>query len=414
MKWLVLNRQVLLTKPNFMNNRQLFLQHVAQTSDAPLGLEIVKAEGIYLYDADDKQYIDGISGFSVNNIGHSHPQVIEAVNKQVSTYMHTIVYGEFIQQPQVQFAHLLIKHLPETLNCVYFTNSGTEAIEGAMKLAKRITKRSKIISCYNAYHGSTQGALSIMGGDYWQDAYRPLLPDVYRYNFGSEELIAAIDNTTCCVVVEPVQAEAGVKLASKEWFKRLRNKCDKHCVILIFDAIQTGFGRTGYLWGFEPYDVVPDVLVIGKALGGGLPLGAFIADKRLMSTLTYNPVLGHITTFGGNPVCCAAGNAAFKVLLENDYVNTAEEKGNYLVELIKHNTNIVQIHHIGLWLAIEFKSDEICQKVAHTCVKNGLVTDWFLFATNCVRLAPPLIITKKQLEDLAKIVIKSINQVADN
>ncbi len=394
-----------------MNNRQLFLQHVAQTSENPIALEIVKADGIYLYDTLGKEYIDGISGFSVNNIGHSNPTVIKAIQEQTSAYMHTIVYGEFIQQPQVQYAHLLAQHLPQTLNCVYFTNSGTEAIEGAMKLAKRITNRSKIISCNNAYHGSTQGALSIMGGDYWQQNYRPLLPNIFRYNFGSDELIDAIDHETCCVIIEPVQAEAGVVTANKDWFKKLKEKCNKYCVLLIMDAIQTGFGRTGFLWGFEPYEIVPDILVVGKALGGGLPLGAFIADKKLMHTLAYNPVLGHITTFGGNPVCCAAGMAAFKVLLELDVIKDADTKGKYLLSLLVKNKSIKKINQVGLWLAVEFESSEICQKIAHKCVQNGLVTDWFLFAPNCIRLAPPLITTNNQIQDIAIKVLKSIDEV---
>lgn len=394
-----------------MNNRQLFLQHVAQTSENPIALEIVKADGIYLYDTLGKEYIDGISGFSVNNIGHSNPTVIKAIQEQTSAYMHTIVYGEFIQQPQVQYAHLLAQHLTQTLNCVYFTNSGTEAIEGAMKLAKRITNRSKIISCNNAYHGSTQGALSIMGGDYWQQNYRPLLPNIFRYNFGSDELIDAIDHETCCVIIEPVQAEAGVVATAKDWFKKLKEKCNKHCVLLIMDAIQTGFGRTGFLWGFEPYEIVPDILVVGKALGGGLPLGAFIADKKLMHTLAYNPVLGHITTFGGNPVCCAAGMAAFKVLLELDVIKDADTKGKYLLSLLVKNKSIKKINQVGLWLAVEFESSEICQKIAHKCVQNGLVTDWFLFAPNCIRLAPPLITTNNQIQDIAIKVLKSIDEV---
>jgi acetylornithine/succinyldiaminopimelate/putrescine aminotransferase len=325
--------------------------------------------------------------------------------------MHTIVYGEFIQQPQVQFAQLLTQNLPSSLNCVYFTNSGTEAIEGAMKLAKRITKRSKIISCYNAYHGSTQGALSIMGGDYWQQNYRPLLPDVFRFNFGSNELIDAIDNNTCCVIIEPVQAEAGVVATTKEWFKKLREKCNQHCVLLIMDAIQTGFGRTGFLWGFEPYEIEPDVLVIGKALGGGLPLGAFIADKKLMNTLAYNPVLGHITTFGGNPVCCAAGMAAFNFLLESNVIKDAEAKGKILRERFINTSMIKKINQVGLWLSLEFETEIICQKIAHTCVKNGLVTDWFLFAPKCIRLAPPLITKEIQIESIATIVNKSIEEV---
>ena len=311
-----------------MNLRQQFLQHIAQTSQAPIGLEMVKASGIYIYDVNGKKYIDGIAGFSVANIGHSHPKVVEAVQQQASQYMHLVVYGEFIEQPQVAYAKLLIDNLPQNLNCVYFTNSGAEAVEGAMKLAKRVTNKSKIICFNKSYHGSTQGALSLMGDEYWRQNFRPLLPNVFHYNYGSDEAIDAIDKDTACVVLEPVQAEAGVVKPTKEWLQKIREKCNKHCALMIFDEIQTGFGRTGSLWAFEQFNVVPDVLLLGKALGGGMPLGAFIADKKLMDTLSYNPVLGHITTFGGHPVSCAAGKAALEVLLENKWIDEVKNKEN--------------------------------------------------------------------------------------
>jgi acetylornithine/N-succinyldiaminopimelate aminotransferase len=314
-----------------MNTRQLFLSHLAQTSPAPIGIEMVKAEGIYLYDVDGKQYIDGISGFSVANIGHSNPLVIEAVQQQAQQYMHLIVYGEFIQQPQVAYAKKLIDYLPQSLNCVYFTNSGAEATEGAMKLAKRVTGRTKIISFNKSYHGSTQGALSVMGDEYWRNSFRPLLPEVYHYNYGSNEALAAIDSSIACVIMETVQAEAGVIAPSKEWIQAIRTKCNEHCVLLILDEIQCGFGRTGSLWAFEQFDIIPDVLLLGKALGGGMPMGAFIAHQSLMSTLTNNPVLGHITTFGGHPVSCAAGKAAFEFLVAEKCYNSVQEKITILI-----------------------------------------------------------------------------------
>ncbi|MCE3282277.1 MAG: aspartate aminotransferase family protein, partial [Chitinophagaceae bacterium] len=287
-----------------MDNRKLFLQHIAQTSDSPIGLEMVRAEGCYIYGADGKKYLDLISGFSVANIGHSHPRVVKAVQDQAAEYMHLIVYGEFVEQPQVAYAKLLTDHLPGSLNCVYFTNSGAEAVEGAMKLAKRATGRSNIIAFNKSYHGSTQGALSLMGDEYFRNAFRPLLPGISHFDFGSQQAIDAVDNQTACVVMEVVQAEAGIIMPSKEWLEALAKKCRAHSALLVFDEIQSGFGRTGSLWAFEQYGVVPDVLLLGKALGGGMPLGAFIADKAIMDLLSHDPVLGHITTFGGHPVSC--------------------------------------------------------------------------------------------------------------
>jgi acetylornithine/N-succinyldiaminopimelate aminotransferase len=395
-------------KFKILSLRQLFLQHIAQTSPEPIGLEMVKAKGIYIYDSNGKKYIDGISGFSVANIGHSHPKVVDAVQKQAAEYMHLIVYGEFIEQPQVAYAKLLTDNLPPSLNCVYFTNSGAEAVEGAMKLAKRVTNRSKIICFNNSYHGSTQGALSIMGDEYWRNSFRPLLPHIHHYNYGSQEAIDAIDSTTACVILEPVQAEAGVVQPKIEWLQVIRAKCNTHCALMIFDEIQTGFGRTGSLWAFEQSGVIPDVLMIGKALGGGMPLGAFIAHKKLMDTLTYNPVLGHITTFGGHPVSCAAGKAALEVLLENNWITDVKEKEQILIDLL-HHTKIKKTNVVGLWAAIELDDFETTKAIAKKCVENGLITDWFLFATNCIRIAPPLCTTKEELKIICDIVIQSLN-----
>lgn len=394
-----------------MNYRQLFLQHLAQTSDSPIALEIVKANGIHLYDVDNKKYIDAISGFSVANIGHSHPQVVQAVQQQASQYMHLIVYGEFIQHPQVAYATLLTQQLPQQLNSVYFTNSGAEAVEGALKLAKRVTNKTKIIACNNAYHGSTQGALSIMGSEYWRNAYRPLLPNVFHYDFNSEALLNAIDHQTACVVVEPVQAEAGVIKAQMQWLQQLQQKCKQYNALLIFDEIQSGFGRTGSLFAFKKYNITPDILLLGKALGGGMPLGAFIATNSLMNALTHNPVLGHITTFGGHPVSCAAGKAALQVLLQNNWLNEIADKEKILHQHLVHS-KIKQVNIAGLWAAIELDSFTTCQRVAHHCIKNGVITDWFLFAQNCLRIAPPLCITTTELIELCNIVVKCIDEAA--
>ena len=396
-----------------ISNKQLFLNHVAQTSATPIGIEMVEAEGVYLFDVERKKYYDAISGFSVANIGHSHPKVLEAVQQQAAKFMHLIVYGEFIEQPQVAYAKLLTDNLPSSLNCVYFTNSGTEATEGAMKLAKRVTNCSKIIACNKSYHGSTQGALSLMGDEYWRNAFRPLLPDVYHVDFGSEEAIELIDQNTACVIVEVVQAEAGIIAPTKEWLQQIRKKCDDNCVLLIFDEIQSGFGRTGSLWAFQQFDVIPDILLLGKALGGGMPLGAFIADKKLMNTLTYDPVLGHITTFGGHPVSCAAGKAALEVLLNENYLDSVKKKEQFLQESI-HHSKIITKRSCGLWMAIEFDSFDTNHKVIQQCIKNGLITDWFLFAANCMRVAPPLSITENELKELCKIINQSINQALIN
>ncbi len=393
-----------------LSNRQLFLNHVAQTSATPIGIEMVKAAGIHLWDVEGKSYIDMISGFSVCNIGHSHPRVVKAVQDQAAAYMHLIVYGEFIESPQTTYAKMLTEQLPASLNCVYFTNSGAEATEGAMKLAKRVTGRSKMIAFNRAYHGSTQGALSVMGDEYWRNAFRPLLPDIMHVDFNSMEAIDAIDSETACVIVETVQAESGIIKPNKEWIRALRKKCDAHCVLLIFDEIQAGFGRTGTLFAFEQYEVVPDILLLGKALGGGMPLGAFIANQKMMATLTHDPVLGHITTFGGHPVSCAAGKAALEVLLEGCFVETVFEKEKILIEYIKHPA-IQSINTAGLWMSLQFESPELNQRIVHQCVQNGLITDWFLFAPDRLRIAPPLIITNKELREMCAIVLKSIDEL---
>jgi acetylornithine/N-succinyldiaminopimelate aminotransferase len=392
-----------------MNNRQLFLQHIAQTSSAPIGIEMVKAGGIHLWDAQGKKYVDLISGFSVCNIGHSHPDVVKAVQEQAAEYMHLIVYGEFIEAPQTSYAKLLADHLPASLNCVYFTNSGAEAAEGAMKLAKRVTGRSKIIAFNQSYHGSTQGALSVMGSEYWRNAFRPLLPDVYHYNYNGNEVINAIDSQTACVMLETVQAESGVTAPSREWLQAVRKKCDEHCVLLILDEIQAGFGRTGTLWAFEQFDIVPDILLLGKALGGGMPLGAFIADQKLMNTLTHDPVLGHITTFGGHPVSCAAGKAAFEVLLKENYIDEIKAKEKILQEELVH-PSIISTNSFGLWMSLQFESDELNRTIIHQCIQNGLITDWFLFAPGRMRIAPPLTITEEELKQVCATIVQSIDQ----
>jgi acetylornithine/succinyldiaminopimelate/putrescine aminotransferase len=393
-----------------MNLRQLFLQHVAQTSAAPLSLEIIKAEGCELTDTSNKKYIDLIGGISVANIGHRHPKVVEAIKKQLDDYMHVMVYGEFIQSPQVQYAQLLTEHLPAHLNSVYFTNSGAEAVEGAMKLAKRVTGRTEIVAFKNSYHGSTQGALSIIGSEYWRNSYRPLLPGIQHLNYNSFEDLALITDQTACVIAETIQAEAGIKAPHRIWIKALRDRCRETGTLFILDEIQAGFGRTGKLWGFEHFDVEPDIILFGKALGGGMPLGAFIADKKLMDYLTDNPVLGHITTFGGHPVCCTAGMAAFQALLDENLAEQVNSKAVLFKDLL-HHSKIKAVHSFGLWMAIEFDSFDTCKKIIDGCIENGVLSDWFLFASECLRISPPLIITEEQIRKACDVIISQISKL---
>jgi len=375
-----------------------------------MALEIVQATGCILTDAAGKNFIDLIGGISVANVGHRHPAVIAAIQKQLEAYLHIMVYGEFIESPQVQYAKLLTENLPQNLNSVYFTNSGAEAVEGAMKLVKRITGRTQIIAFNDSYHGSTQGALSIMGEEYWRNAFRPLLPDVLHLQYNQFETIDEISNLTACVFVETVQAEAGVIAPSPAWIQALRKKCTETGALLVMDEIQTGFGRTGKLWGFENFDVVPDVLLLGKALGGGMPLGAFIADKQLMDVFTENPVLGHITTFGGHPVSCAAGNAALTALLNEKMIEDVQHKKDLFLSSLNHLA-IVSIRSCGLWLAIEFVSFEKNKMVIDYCISNGILTDWFLFAPHCMRISPPLIITDEQIKESCKVILQACNNL---
>lgn len=391
-----------------MNQREIFLRHIAQTSLSPMALEINRADGCCLYDKDGKEYIDLVGGISVANTGHRHPKIIAAIQQQLEAYLHIMVYGEFIESPQVQYAKLLTEHLPANLNSVYFTNSGAEAVEGAMKLAKRVTNRSQIIAFNQSYHGSTQGALSILGDEYWRNAFRPLLPDILHVDYNSFDALNFITEKTACVIAETVQAEAGINAPAKEWMQALQKKCKDTDALLILDEIQTGFGRTGKLWGFEHFDIVPDILLLGKALGGGMPLGAFIADKKLMDAFTDHPVLGHITTFGGHPVSCAAGKAAMKVLTEEKLIEKVSQKENLFTSLLVH-PKIKAVRLFGLWMAVEFDSFETNKKIIDTCIQNGVLTDWFLFAANCLRISPPLTIAEKEIEKACSIILAACN-----
>lgn len=365
---------------------------------------------MYMWDVNGNKLLDLIAGISVCNVGHCHPAVVKAIQEQAATYMHLLVYGELVQSPQVAFAALLTEYLPASLDSVYFTNSGSEAVEGAMKLAKRYTGRTEIIAFENSYHGSTQGAMSIMGDEEWRNAYRPLLPDIQHLSYNTREAIDQITERTACVIAETVQAEAGVKVPDLAWMKALRDKCTQTGTLLVLDEIQCGLGRNGTLFGFEQFGIVPDILLLGKALGGGMPMGAFIANRDIMWSLTNNPVLGHMTTFGGHPVICAAGMAGFKVLLEEKLTDSVKAKEALFKQYLKHPA-IKAIRSQGLMMAVELESFAVNKKVIDACIEKGVMTDWFLFAPQCMRIAPPLIITEEEIKFACDIILDVLNTV---
>lgn len=390
-----------------MTNRQLFLQNIAQTSDFPLALEIEKAEGIYIYSS-DKKYIDLISGIAVSNVGHRHPKVVEAIKNQVDKYLHLMVYGEYIQSPQVKLANALVGTLTNTnLDNVYFTNSGTEAVEGAMKLAKRYTKRSEIISCRNAYHGSTQGALSL-GEEHFKRNFRPLLPSISKIERNKFDDLEKISCRTAAVFFEPIGGESGIRIAEKGYLIALRERCSEVGALLVFDEIQSGFGRTGKFWAFEHYGVVPDILLCAKGMGGGMPIGAFISSHEKMSVFKENPILGHITTFGGHPVSCAASLATLNTILEEKMLDEIEEKSQLFKDLLVHKT-IKEVRGKGLMLAVEFESFDVLKPIIDRAIEQGVITDWFLYCDNSMRIAPPLIISKDEIRLACEVILSCID-----
>ncbi len=393
-----------------LSERNLFLKYVGQTSRDPLLLEIERAEGVWLYGHDGRKYLDLVSGVSVSNIGHSHPQVIKAVKEQVDKYMHLMVYGEMVQTPQVKYAELLVDNMGGSFESVYFVNSGSEAIEGAMKLAKRYTGRSKMVSFNKSYHGSTHGALSIQGTEFYRNAYRPLLPDMYQVDFNNPDSLREIDNRTAAVIVEPIQAEAGIIIPELVFLQDLRERCTQTGALLIFDEIQTGFGRVGDLFAMNKFKVYPDIIAIAKAMGGGLPLGAFISSAEIMNTLSHNPALGHITTFGGHPVSCAAGMAALKVILADKLHLESNRKGERFISNLSH-PHIKSIRGSGLFLALELKSPALLDKFMENSLENGMIVDRFLFCDNAFRIAPPLTISDKEIDLASEMVLKALNNI---
>jgi acetylornithine/succinyldiaminopimelate/putrescine aminotransferase len=390
-----------------ISNRELFLHHQAQTTRFPLLLEFERAEGIYLIDTSGKKYIDLISGISVSSLGHGNPAVKKAINEQVDKYMHLMVYGEYIQAPQVQLAKSLTALLPDSLNCVYLVNSGAEATDGALKLAKRITGRSEIIAFKNAYHGSTHAALSLNSEEYYKNNYRPLLPDVRFIVNGNFDELDSITEKTACVIIEVVRGEAGYLPTNASFLQAIRKRCDDHCTLLIFDEIQTGMGRTGKMFAFEHSGIIPDILLLGKALGAGMPIGALVAKHEMMMTFSENPILGHITTFGGHPVIAAAAHAGIQELLTHNWIDEVSQKEALFRELLV-DPAIKSIHGKGLMLSLEFESFNATKKLIDACIEDGLITDWFLFATNRMRIAPPLIITESQIREACSIILSNI------
>lgn len=388
-------------------NAETFLSKLAQTSPFPFQIPIEKAEGLYLYSPDGKRYADLISGIGVSVVGHRHPKVIQAIREQLDKHLHVMVYGEYIQSSVNQLAEKITALLPEQLNCCYFVNSGAEANEGALKLAKRYTGRTEIISCRGSYHGSTHGALSVSGNESKKRAFRPLLPDVRFIGFGDESDIEQITDRTACVIMETVQGDAGVRIPTKKYLKAIRKRCNDTGTILILDEIQCGMGRTGRLFAFEHFDIVPDIVTVAKAFGGGLPIGAFISDQQIMRTLTHDPMLGHITTFGGNPVCCASALATLEVIEDENLVAEVEEKGRLFEKYLRH-PSIRELRRIGLLFAVDFDSPEEVSRIVHKCKDNGVICYWFLSHPYSFRIAPPLTITEAEIKESCNIILNAI------
>lgn len=391
-------------------DHDIFLQNIAQTTNSPLLLDIERAKGLYLYNPRGKEYMDLISGIAVSNIGHRHPKVISAIKEQLDKHLHVMVYGEYVQSTPNLLAQKLVDILPNSLNCCYFTNSGTEANEGALKLAKRYTSRTEIIACRGAYHGSTHGSLSVSGNEVKKSAFRPLLPDVRFINFNIVEDLNLISDQTACVIIEPIQGDAGVRIPSLGYMKALRQKCNETGTLLIFDEIQTGVGRTGKWFAFEHFGVVPDILTSAKALGGGLPLGSFISSYEIMSSLIHSPMLGHITTFGGNPVSCAAALATLKVLEDEELIGQVEQKGKLFEELLAHH-KIKEIRRKGLMFAFEFDTEQEVYQVVKQCMDNGVICFWFLSCPNSFRIAPPLTISTDEIRKACHVILQAINNL---
>ena len=394
--------------------RKQFLEHVGQTSPSPMMIEVERAEGTFFYTPEGKRYFDLVAGVSVSNVGHANPDVIRAVQEQAADYMHVMVYGEMVERPQVEYARLIAELLPGQLDCVYFVNSGAEAVEVALKLAKRYTGRTELISMRRAYHGSTHGAMSMMGtpeGEEWKAEFRPLLPDVKSIRFNSFDDLHDITERTAGVLCEVVQGEAGVRLPDPAWLRALRARCTEVGALLIFDEIQTGMGRTGAMFASTKYDITPDVVCLAKAFGGGMPLGGVAANRQILNSFTHNPCLGHITTFGGHPVCCAAGLAALKYLINNNIVESVEHKGAMFEERLSKHPRILEIRRSGLLLALELGKAEYLYRLMEIFKEEGIMSDWFLYCDTAFRISPPLTITEAEIEECCTIIERSLDRL---
>ena len=389
-----------------------FLNSQGQTSPTPYLIEVDRAEGIYIYDKSNKSYMDMIAGVAVNNIGHGHPKVVSALKNQIDKHLHVMVYGEFIQDSQLAFSQKLASLLPPTLNSVYTVNSGTEANEAALKLAKRVTGRSELIAFRGSYHGSTHGSLSVSGNETKKQAFRPLIPDVQFLDFNAAADLHLITSKTACVIIEPIQGDAGVRIPSSSFMKALRAKCSEVGALLIFDEIQCGIGRTGKLFAFENFDVVPDILTLGKALGGGMPIGALVSSKENLDQFTFNPMLGHITTFGGHPVICAAANACLEVMESEIDYKEVERLGALLEETLMKSKEITAVRRIGMMYAFDMVSFERVEKVVKKCLEKGLISFWFLSHPNSFRLSPPLTISEVEINKAGRIILEAIAETA--
>ena len=394
--------------------RKQFLEHIGQTSPSPMMVEVARAEGSFFYTPEGKRYFDLVAGVSVSNVGHANPYVVRAVQQQAADYMHVMVYGEMVERPQVEYAHKIASLLPGELDCVYFVNSGAEAVEVALKLVKRYTGRTELISMRRAYHGSTHGSMSMMGtpeGEEWKAEFRPLLPDVKSISFNSFEDLQHITSRTAGVLCEVVQGEAGVRLPNPEWLKALRERCTEVGALLIFDEIQTGMGRTGAMFASAKYNVTPDVVCLAKAFGGGMPLGGVAAKREVLNAFTHNPCLGHITTFGGHPVCCAAGLAALNYMLDNNVVDGVERKGELFEQRLKDHAKVLEIRRSGLLLAVELGKSEYLYRLMEIFKEEGIMSDWFLYCDTAFRISPPLTITEQEIEECSAIIRRSLDRL---
>ena len=395
-----------------ITQRQLFFDHLAQTTDFPMAIEVSHAEGVYVHGPNGERYLDLISGIGVSSVGHRHPKILAAIQEQLDKYLHVMVYGEFIQTPQVALATALSKTLPDPLDTVYLVNSGSEAVEGALKLAKRYTGRFELISCHNAYHGSTHGALAVSGSEEFKQAYRPLPPGIRHINYGELADIEQITTQTAAIIIETVQGEAGVQQASKAYWQALRQRCTETGALLILDEIQAGFGRTGTFWAFEQYDIVPDIIVSAKGMGGGMPIGAFTAAHEVMKVFRNNPLLGHITTFGGHPVSAAASLATLQLIQEERLYEQVPAKAALFRELLQHDA-ILELRQAGFMMALEFGSFELLTQIIEEAVRRGIISDWFLYCDTSMRIAPPLTITETEIREACQLVLESVDAVLE-